>query len=206
MSQTRTYQVSETISFSKTAAPFGGLSNMAPGYSVNINGIIIPSSEHLYQACRFPFNPEIQEAIILESNPMKAKWISRKYIDESRKDWDSTRIKIMKWCLTIKLSQNWHKFSALLAETGNKPIVEFTKKDKLWGAIQEGDFYIGTNALGRLLMEVRDNFVYQGLQPYCVEAPLIENFMLFSSEIGLVCNDVYHADMRYSSMENFEMI
>ena len=56
----RNYNAKEAIVFRKTTEPFGGLSNMASGYALYINELIIPSSEHLYQAMRYPTNPEIQ--------------------------------------------------------------------------------------------------------------------------------------------------
>ncbi len=206
MSQFRKYPIKESISFRKTNEVFGGLSNMSSGYSLNVNGIVIPTAEHLYQACRFPDYPEIQEAIILESSPMNAKAISRKYNHLTRADWENVRIKIMRWCLQIKLSQNWDKFSSLLIQTGDKNIVEYTQKDKLWGATLDGDFYIGVNALGRLLMEVREDFVKKNVQPYCVEPLTIKLFMLFSEEIQVVCNDAYMLEVLYSNSSEFELI
>ncbi len=203
---TRVYKIADVISFRKTSEPFGGLSNMAAGFSLNINGTIIPTAEHLYQACRFPNNPEIQEAIISEPSPMKAKWISRKYIDHSRSDWNTVRVKIMKWCLRIKLSQNWEKFSEVLSQTENKPIVEFTHKDKLWGATQEGENYVGTNALGRLLMELREDFVKTQSHQHCVQPAPIENFCFLSVPIGIVCNDAYDAELFFSEKEELELV
>ncbi len=201
MSQIRSYPINEVISFRKTKEAFGGLSNMASGYSLNINGILIPTAEHLYQACRFPNQPLIQEAIILEASPMNAKLISRKNSELTRADWDTVRIKIMKWCLEIKLSQNWDKFSKLLLETENKSIVEYTKKDKMWGAIQVGDNYIGKNALGRLLMGIREDYVKKGIQPYCIEPLNIPNFNLFSYPIEVVCNSVYMTELLNYELE-----
>jgi ribA/ribD-fused uncharacterized protein len=206
MGQTRIYNINEVISFRKTTEAFGGLSNMAAGYSLNVNGILVPTAEHLYQACRFPNHPEIQEAIILEASPMNAKLISRKNIDLTRSDWNDVRVKIMRWCLQIKLSQNWEKFSKLLLETGDKSIVEFTKKDKMWGATQEGNTYVGVNALGRLLMELREDFVKQSIQPYCVEPAPIDNFKLLSSSIEIVCNDVYMTEIQFSQSEELELV
>ena len=51
--QTRIYQRDQCVVFLKTKEVFGGLSNMAGGYGLRVNGIHIPSSEALYQACRF---------------------------------------------------------------------------------------------------------------------------------------------------------
>ncbi len=199
----RRYKITDVVYFRKTTEPFGGLSNMASGFSINVNGIIIKTAEHLYQACRFPDYPEIQEAIINEPSPMNAKFISRKYTHLTRKDWDDVRINLMKWCLQIKLSQNWEAFSSLLLKTDNKPIVESTRKDKIWGATLEGDYFNGVNALGRLLMELREDFVKKGIQPYCIEPPSgLDRFYLYSLPIGVVCNDLYvrelHSNFDYS--------
>jgi len=68
-----TYQRDECAIFLKTAERFGGLSNMAGGYALSINGIRIPTSEALYQACRFPDKPELQKIIIGQKSPMTAK-------------------------------------------------------------------------------------------------------------------------------------
>lgn len=111
----------------------------------------------------------------------------------------------MRWVLQIKLSQNWEKFSQLLLATDNESIVEFTRTDKMWGAIKEGDTLIGVNALGRLLMELREKFVKPNIQPYCVSKPDIKNFLLLGSEIDVVCNDTYMSEVRYSMQKDLEL-
>lgn len=60
----RHYPVEECIAFRKTKEPYGGLSNMAPKYPIVICGVKVLTSEALYQACRFPGLPEIQQMII----------------------------------------------------------------------------------------------------------------------------------------------
>lgn len=63
----------------------------------------------------------------------------------------------MRWCLRVKLFNNWDKFSTLLLSTEDLPIVEESNKDDFWGAKPvDINLLIGTNALGRLLMELRD--------------------------------------------------
>lgn len=54
--------------FFKVTEEFGGLSNMAGGYPLVINGITVFSSEALYQACRFPHQPEWQREIISQQS------------------------------------------------------------------------------------------------------------------------------------------
>jgi len=56
----------------ETKEAFGGLSNMAGGYGLQVNGIHIPSSEALYQACRFP-HARTSAHHYRQSSPMTAK-------------------------------------------------------------------------------------------------------------------------------------
>lgn len=198
MSQYRTYNINDVVVFRKTREQWGGLSNMAAGYSVKVNDVIVPTIEHLYQACRFPYHPEVQLAILNEPSPMTAKMISRKYNDHTRKDWNAVRFKIMRWCLEVKLSQNWESFGDLLRETENKPIVELTPKDKIWGAVKDGATLHGINALGRLLMEVRELYVKTNDYQRCIQPVLIPDFKLFDNYISLVCNDADLEEIAWS--------
>jgi ribA/ribD-fused uncharacterized protein len=198
---TRRYNISDSIIFRKTKESFGGLSNMASGYSIYVNDIIISASEHLYQACKFPDYPQIQWDIINEPNPMKAKWISRSNNALVRSDWNMVLFKVMQWAIEVKLSQNSNTFGPLLLATGEKNIVEATPKDKVWGAMKEGDYYVGTNALGRLLMFVRDNYVKTNLIPKCINPLSIPNFYLLGNPIGVVCSEDEFADTLPESKE-----
>ena len=56
----RTYVAADCAVFLKTKERFGGLSNMAGGYPIRLLGLRIPTTEHLYQACRFPHMPGLQ--------------------------------------------------------------------------------------------------------------------------------------------------
>lgn len=179
----RIYSKNETVAFRKTASAYGGLSNMAPGFPLVINGHSIRTSEALYQACRFPAFPLIQKLIIAEKSPMSAKGISKREIIHTRDDWDLIRFKVMRWCLEVKLFQNWEKFSLLLESTGTKPIVESTPTDKVWGAVLKGDKYEGINALGRLLMELREKHIIKKERPAMIYPPEINGFMLYNELI-----------------------
>ena len=156
----RTYIKKEVIFFRTTTGEFGPLSNMAPDYPLFANGVRIPTLEALYQACRFPNEPEIQRVIIEQISPMTAKMKSKKYRGRTREDWDSVRVNIMRWCLRLKLSQNWARFGAVLEKTAHKPIVEESTKDAFWGAMPKQDgTLVGMNVLGRLLMELREQYL-----------------------------------------------
>lgn len=77
--QTRTYNRASSVVVLKTKEAFGGLSNMAGGFPLDVNGMRILTSEALYQACRFPHRPEVQTLIIEQKSPMTAKMKSKPY-------------------------------------------------------------------------------------------------------------------------------
>lgn len=178
--QTRTYDRAASIVFLKTREAFGGLSNMAGGFPLCVNGIRIRTSEALYQACRFPHLPAVQRVIVEQRSPMTAKMKSRKHQRKSRPDWDLVRVKIMRWCLQVKLIQNWEAFRGLLLETGDQPIVEQSRKDDFWGAEPvDKRTLVGVNALGRLLMELREVVKNEGEESFFRVEPLdIVDFLL----------------------------
>lgn len=188
--QIRIYNESEVCFFRKTKEQFGGLSNMASGFPIQISSIKILSSEALYQSCRFPQMPDIQEKIILEKSPMSAKMVSKPYRNLSREDWDDVRIDIMYWCLRVKLAQNFLTFGRLLESTHDLPIIEDSTKDDFWGAIRDKNDstkMIGVNALGRLLMKLRLEYNSEKRFDLLYVEPLrIPNFLIFGQSVPII--------------------
>lgn len=183
----RTYTPAEVVVFRKTNETFGGLSNMAPGFPVIVNQVKFLTSEALYQCCRYPDAPEVQKLIASQSSPMTAKMKSKRYRDRTRADWDSIRVRVMRWCLRIKLAQNLTTFGQLLLSTGDKPIVEHSAKDQFWGAkAQDGDALTGVNVLGRLLMELREQLRSSPNDFREIAPPHIPNFLLFGRPVGVI--------------------
>jgi ribA/ribD-fused uncharacterized protein len=178
----RTYKKNECITFKSTKGKYGGLSNMAPGFPIYIGNEFIRTSEVLYQALRFPDYPKIQKELINFPSPISAKKFGRNHIEKSRIDWDVHRFKIMKFCIELKLFQNKELFTKVLLDTRDLPIVEYTETDKVWGAIEDGDSYVGINALGRLLMELREK-VKTGT--FELTIPRIDNLTFLSEEITI---------------------
>lgn len=175
-SNIRRYEKNECIFFRKTKEEWGGLSNMAGGYSLIVDGVKIRTTEALYQACRFPHLPEVQKLIIEQTSPMTAKMVGKPYRAHTRPDWLKIRIKVMKWCIRVKLLNNLQDFGGLLSNTENLPIVEWSRKDEFWGAkLYEERYFIGINALGRLLMELREDIksnqdiFFNGLEPLDIQ-------------------------------------
>ena len=186
--EVRTYVRGDSVVFCKTTEAYGGLSNMAAGFPVCVNGVRIRTSEALYQACRFPHMPDVQRLIIDEASPMTAKMRSKPYRKDSRADWERVRVKVMRWCLRVKLSQNWNDFSRLLLATGDRAIVEESRKDDFWGAkVVDTDTLTGMNVLGRLLMELREEIKQRASEHFSRVEPLaLPNFLLFQQAIAAV--------------------
>jgi len=189
------------IYFRKTKEQWGGLSNMAYGYPILINDKLIYSSEALYQAMKFTSYPDIQKEIILPKSPMHAKMVAKKYKSYIREDWEYIKVKVMRWVLLIKLMFNYDTFGDLLKKTDHKIIVELSHKDKFWGAvlIDKNNFIAeGTNALGRLLMEIRKKTLSKKFT--CVPSPLISNFTFLGEDLKMVCykNNILLSRLRYN--------
>lgn len=162
---------------------------MAGGFPLLVNDVRILTSEALYQACRYPHLPDVQRMIIQQTSPMTAKMKGKPYQSETRPDWEEVKFKIMRWCLRVKLAQNYQEFSRLLLATRQRDIVEQSRKDDYWGAkvTEDGEELVGENVLGRLLMALRQRLnddTPESLQS--VEALPIPDFTLFDRPISTV--------------------
>lgn len=150
------YDIAQSVVFRKTTDEFGGLSNMSRAYPLRVYGIRAATSEALYQALRFPEFPEIQTLVLNASKPKAAKLIARDHDAFSRTDWLDVREAIMAWVLRIKLCLHFATFGKLLNSTGERAIVEFSKRDPFWGAAPVSPGVLeGENVLGQLLMNLR---------------------------------------------------
>ena len=102
---------------------------------------------------------EVRNAVYAANNP---KFTAKHYEKTHRRDdWGMIIVDAMKQCLQLKYDQ-CDDFKTTLERSKGKYIVEdqstFRKKTAdTWGVKQQGDFFVGPNLLGRLLMELRDN-------------------------------------------------
>lgn len=147
-----------TIEFSITTEPYGEFGNMASGYPIKVHdGLVWPTSEHLYQACKFQ-DEDIRRQILAQKNAyLMKKKIARPNQDKVRADWDQIKDSVMEWCVASKLVQHQDSVREKLHNTGNARIVEYSSKDHYWGASKVNGQWQGQNKLGSLLMYLRDN-------------------------------------------------
>lgn len=194
-----TWHPRKSVVFLRTAERWGGLSNMAPDFALEVDGTRILTSEALYQASKFPHLPAVQRRIIAASSPMVAKRIARGHRRESRPDWDQVRVEVMRWCLRVKLAHNLRRFGDLLLSTGDRPIVERSEVNAFWAAKPwRRSVLVGDNQLGILLMELRELVRQAGAASATrlrtrvghplrhVDPPEVEGMLLLGRPIGAV--------------------
>jgi N-glycosidase YbiA len=154
----KTFVPIESVTFKKSNEAFGDFSNMHMKFPFYINGIQIKCVEGLYQAFKFPLNPNIQSEILSQKSPMAMKYISRKYKTFVRTDWDSIRVETMKICVSCKFYTYKQYFEEVFKIVNNKHIVEYSERDSFWGAKLINGVLVGNNMLGSIIEEIRDNF------------------------------------------------
>ena len=114
-----------------------------------------PTSEHAFAAAKAR-NSATHLRIAGKPNPGAAKAAGRRC--RIRPDWEDIKFDVMWRVLIAKFQQNADAWG-VLQMTGARPIYEGnTWNDDIWGVLQQQDgTWKGRNALGQMLMEIRDN-------------------------------------------------
>jgi ribA/ribD-fused uncharacterized protein len=162
------YPVSESAVFHKTREEYGELSNMRHDFVLRWDGRRVHSSEALYQAMKFPrearvFDPALGkevspfEVVISQTNAMTSKMKAKKYRELTRPDWHTIKLDVMNYCIRLKYLQHREWMDQVLDDTMGLPIVEKSRRDQLWGAVNDyrGNL-VGENLLGCLWMILRE--------------------------------------------------
>ena len=139
-----------------TAAAWGEFSNFFPlAVPIAAGPWTFVTSEALYQACKFPAHPDVQQRIAEAPTAREAAAIGRTPGLGIDPGWNAQRVDVMRWVLRMKREANAAEIDAVLAKTGERPIVEVSTRDPRWGACPVSHRYEGHNVLGRLWMELR---------------------------------------------------
>lgn len=152
-------------------------------------------SESLYMSLRFNKDVDaINEFRTLTGRGCKA--VRNQLLGQgkivSREDFDDVVFELMRWVLRVKLMFNENTFGKLLKESEGRTIVEvcnrFDERSKLWGC---GEFegrnnrgrIKGRNVLGKLLMELRDEYKSNGWTITNIAPPNIDDLSFFGSSL-----------------------
>lgn len=160
------YPVVKCISIRGVKEQWGVLGNFAP-IPLVVEGVSFSNSEQMFQMMKFSDKETL--ASIYQAKGLPLKWAAKKGEKNGlrREDWGQIIIDVMKFCLQTKYEQS-EEFRHVLNETVGFIIVEdqtklkTTRSGKLkdadtWGVVRKGELFVGSNLLGRLLMELRDN-------------------------------------------------
>ena len=160
------YPLDQCIPIRGVKEQWGILGNFAPTPLI-VKGVLFSNSEQLFQMMKFSDKETLLS--IYQSKGLPLKWAAKKGEKNGlrRKDWGQIIIDVMKFCLQTKYEQS-EEFRHVLNETIGFSIVEdqtklkTTKSGNLkdadtWGVVRKGELFVGSNLLGRLLMELRDN-------------------------------------------------
>ncbi|KAL5702054.1 hypothetical protein ACHQM5_027320 [Ranunculus cassubicifolius] len=168
------------IFFYKTWDPYGAFSNFSPHslqmrhFDEEKDGGYVTwlSVEHYYQAHKFvgvddPIARDCVEQIKHAKSPEEAarlgRTMQRQYPHLVRSDWETAKIEVMYRALKCKFSIYPHLNSMLLSTAGSV-LVEASPHDLFWGGGREGE---GLNYLGRLLMQLRSEFLGESIEITC---------------------------------------
>lgn len=176
------YDINKVVYFHKTREEYGELSNFAFNFPITVNGNRFETSEALYQACKFPNNPEVQLDIIRADSPYEAKRLAKANNYLIREDWNYIKDYVMIWVCCIKVFQNSAILNPLLQNTGDKEIVEVSNFDDYWGAVvrKEDYHYIGKNVLGNIYTKMKYRLPLIEVRP-----PLIANFLILGDLVSI---------------------
>lgn len=128
------------------------LSNFYPA-PVLFEGVLYPTSEHAYQASKFPKGGARRQAIC-SLKPREAKRYGQ--TANLDPDWNTRKFSVMEEIIREKFGR--HKTLAQkLLETGDEELIELTTwDDTTWGVIEVEGKFLGQNNLGKCLMKIRE--------------------------------------------------
>jgi ribA/ribD-fused uncharacterized protein len=86
--------------------------------SVKVDGQVWPSSEHYFQACKFPNDEEHRKAICMAPSGWDAYKLGNSKIEELRDDWEEVKVDMMYRANLAKFSQNAHLRNILIRSRG----------------------------------------------------------------------------------------
>ena len=160
------YSADSCIAFRGVKEQWGILGNFAQTPLI-VNGVKFSSTEQLFQMMKFR-NREILMSIY-KAKGLPLKWAAKRGEKAGlrREDWGRIIVDVMKFCLQTKFEQS-EEFRHTLKETAGYYIVEdqtnlkTTRAGQLkdadtWGVVRKDNKFVGSNLMGRLLMELRDN-------------------------------------------------
>jgi len=150
------HPASQCAAFNSVDGPWGILGNFGRT-PLTVNGIGFKNSEQLFHMMKFR-DPEALKDIHCANGLTLIRKAKKWEKTLCRPDWPTMLVDALKFCLQTKYDQS-PEFRGELQKTAGLYIVEDESKRRptSYGMTLDGDKYTGSNLMGRLLMELRDN-------------------------------------------------
>lgn len=160
------YPSEQCIPFCKADGQWGLLSNFART-PIMVHGVQFSCVEQLFQMMKFRDEVILKE--IHQKAGMPMKWVAQRGEKDGlrRDDWGMMIVDAMIFCLKLKYGQSEEFRNMLEATQGSYIVEDQTNKKTLksgrvkdadtWGMVLKDGNYVGSNLMGILLMELRDN-------------------------------------------------
>lgn len=147
------------IRFYSVTGEYGEFSNFAH-FPIVVGRQVWKTSEHYFQAQKFKDPKDVKE-IRTAKTPMLAARMGRDRKRKLRRDWESSKVSIMRVAVGAKFRQH-EDLALMLLATGTAKLVEHTENDSYWGDGGDGS---GKNMLGQILMALRSELAIEQGQP-----------------------------------------
>lgn len=117
----------------------------------------VPSVEHYFQAVKATCRDDFLWILSAPGAPAAKRRGGRggegRRRIELRADWEDVKVAVMRFACRAKFAMP--RYREQLLRTGDRPLVEDSPSDFLWGGRDSAGGYRGRNLLGVVLMEVR---------------------------------------------------
>mmetsp|Transcript_14781 Transcript_14781/g.29925 ORF Transcript_14781/g.29925 Transcript_14781/m.29925 type:complete len:448 (-) Transcript_14781:286-1629(-) len=145
-------RVQHDIHFYHRHEPYYEFTNFA-AYEIVVDGKRYPTSEHYFQAQKYPNAPQLADQVRCAATPRDAFNLTRRadFVCQQDSGWAAVKDDVMLRALRAKFDQH-PRLARRLLETGTRRLVEHTSNDSYWGDGGDGR---GRNMLGQLLERVR---------------------------------------------------
>lgn len=152
-----TYLADKCISIRGTKEEWGVLGNFY-ATPVEVLGVTFCNTEQLFQMMKFSDEESLNDIYRAKGMTIKMKAKKWQKAGRARVDWGEMIVDAMKFCLQAKYEQ-CEAFREELERSNGMFIVEDEsgRKGTTWGTQLKEGSYVGSNLLGRLLMELRNN-------------------------------------------------
>ena len=145
--------------------PYGALSHWYPARTKDSKGNIFPTVEHymMYHKALVFGDQAVAQEVLSADSPEEAKKAGRRVHGFDSDTWAAQRESVVFDGNYLKFAQH-DNLRKLLLETGNKPLVEASPEDKVWGigyTAEEAPQHIetwGQNLCGKIIERVRARF------------------------------------------------